>query len=332
MRSLVTGAGGFIGGRLARAAADAGFEIVALARSRLPSGRQEKIAWLRGDLCDPGVALRAVADVDVVYHCAGTTLAAARTRDDLLSNVFVMRNVLAACEAKQVRRLVVVSSVAVYRPPLARRVDEDAAVGGADLYGQAKAQAEALVRARCDGSLPSWVILRPCQVFGEGDRSGFSGALASLVRRRWALVASGGERPFCLVHVDDLVDAILLAGAVDRAGGQIFNIAGPERVSLSGLRRAFHAGVPGSAVDLPVPAPIWRGVLATRWLGRALPSDCYRPILRTYRADTLHGSMLLGGPEYDMGRAHAVLGYRPTRRVLDGLVASSPDTAEGAER
>jgi nucleoside-diphosphate-sugar epimerase len=262
-----------------------------------------------GELRDQAVLKRATQGVDVVYHAAAVTLG---MRGDLWhTNVEGTRALLQACVANDVGRFVFLSTVSVYRPPLAPAIDEDAPTGGLELYGRSKTAAEAIVRQMA-GDRIEHVILRPCQIYGSNDRSGYTSRLLRVLAARRVPVARGPAR-FSLVHVDDVVDAIVAAGAQPAAGGRVYNIAGPGQTSL----RELADVVMGRPISIPRPA--LRVALSARWLLGAARDPNVRPFLRSYAHNTLHGSMWLGGPDYLTTRARRELGYVPQVDPASGL-------------
>ncbi len=185
MKAVVTGAGGFIGTRLARALAARGslrdaqgrdFTLERLVLSdRVPPGTDAgdpRVAALQGDLADPDFAARLIdADTRVVFHLAGLVSGAAEADFALgmRANLDGMRNVLEACRAlPRPARLVYTSSIAVFGTPLPPRIDDDTPAHPALSYGAQKLACEILLddctrRGFVDGRalrLPG-IVVRP---------------------------------------------------------------------------------------------------------------------------------------------------------------------------
>lgn len=234
MRILVTGATGFVGGRVAAQLAADGHTVTGTGRrpdSRLPGVAYRRWDLTAGPLADPPPA-------DVVVHAAAAV-------DDWLDpdaahrvNVVGTATVLAAYPGA---RLVHISSASVYDPFRAHhRVREDAAPVQRyrNAYGASKAAAERLV-AR---DAPHAVILRPMLVYGPGDTTLAPRLLAS--RRRGVLPAVGdGRNRLSVTHVDNLVDAVRCA--LDGPAGTC-NVADAEPPTVAALLAAVlgAAGLP----------------------------------------------------------------------------------------
>ncbi len=311
MTALVTGAAGFVGGHLAARLLRDGSHVRGLVRQRDHALAAAGVECVVGDLRNDEALRRASRGVDVVYHAAAVTLG---MRGDLWdTNVAGTRQLLRACVANNVGRFVFLSSVSVYRPPLVLAIEEGAPIGGSELYGQSKAAAEAVV-SEAGGDGIEHVILRPCQIYGSDDRSGYTTGLLRVLAARRVPVARGPAR-FSLVHVDDVVEAIVAAGAQPAAAGGVYNIAGPGQKSL----RELADIVSRTSRRIEVPRIVLRAALSARWLFGAARNPNLRPVLRSYAPNTLHGSMWLGGPDYLITRARTELEYVPRVDPTEGL-------------
>ena len=122
MKVLVTGGGGFLGGAVVRRLRGRGWAVRSLTRSAYPWLDELGVEQVLGDLADPDAVARAVAGTDVVVHTAAKAGVWGRPADFHATNVVGTANVLAACRAAGVRRLVYTSTPSVVH-------------GGGDLEG-----------------------------------------------------------------------------------------------------------------------------------------------------------------------------------------------------
>ncbi|HET9768699.1 MAG TPA: NAD-dependent epimerase/dehydratase family protein [Thermoanaerobaculia bacterium] len=245
---LVTGASGFIGGRLAeRLALHHHARVRVLVRGVAGAARLARlpVEIVRGDVTDRDAMTAAAAGCDVVFHCAYGTSGSQKHRAWV--NRAGTRRVLAAGAAAGVRRIVYLSTLMVYGRTADGDLDETAPrrrFGNAYSDSKLDAEREAMRWAR-DGRAPV-VALQPTAVYGPWGGVWTAQPLAALAAGRWILV-DGGSGVANAVYVDDLVSAMLLAAVRDGVVGEAFLISGPEPVPWSELYRHFAAmhGDPG---------------------------------------------------------------------------------------
>jgi nucleoside-diphosphate-sugar epimerase len=277
MRIAVTGAGGFCGAVVARAAAAAGADVVCLGRRPGPVGRH--IGW------DAGRDRPDLAGADVVIHLAaavGDPRAGAATEAAFRAvNVDGTRRLLDAAGGRPV---VWVSSASVYRPgPYDRPVREDHPTDSQrTAYGRTKAMGEQVALAA------GAVVLRPRAVYGPGDPH-LLPRLRRTVRggRAWL---PGPDVPLSLTAVTNLADACLVAPGWP---GGAYNIADDV------VYRRDQ--VVGAALGVPVRHVPIRAARALAVVAGLHP----RPSLTGYAIDQLTDGMVL-----DTARARS-LGWRP---------------------
>lgn len=223
-RILVTGATGFIGGAVARRLLSEGHTVRAMAR------RPEKAADLAAlgaevvmaDLGDEDLLERAVQACPVVIHCAAQVTPVDTRTEFEGPNVAGTENVLVACGKGAVRRFVYLSSMAVFGLPGAGVITDDSPRGlGGEAYSDSKFGAEEAVWSFCRARGLPFTILRPSCVYGPGS-PGWGVKPLKEIRAKKFLIIAGGRGAFNYVYIDNLVDAILLAAADDRALGQAF--------------------------------------------------------------------------------------------------------------
>ena len=273
---LVTGATGTVGSGAVHGLAAAGARVRALVRGEAAVDGAAEIA--RGELGDVESLRRAVAGCALVVHCAADLsgeLAASRA-----VNVEGVRHLVDAMRADGRARLVHISTVSVYDWRTRREFDEDAAQWSEplDVYGYTKAEAERLVRA----SGLAATILRPVMVLSMHRRS-FWGPLAlSRADKLPGPVMPLYTVPY--VHIDNLVQAILLAATKDAAIGRAYDV-----IDAHGNRREYLDSV-YAAIGKPVPelseqAPhiTFKGERIRAELGYA-PRDRWRQFLDELRA------------------------------------------------
>ncbi|MCT4541617.1 NAD-dependent epimerase/dehydratase family protein [Pseudomonas aeruginosa] len=174
MKILVTGGGGFLGQALCRGLVERGHEVLSFNRGHYPSLAALGVGQIRGDLADAEAVRHAVAGVDAVFHNAAKAGAWGSYDSYHKANVVGTDNVIAACRANGVGRLVYTST-----PSVTHRATHPVEGLGADEvpygenfqapYAATKAIAEQRVLAANDAQLVT-VALRPRLIWGPGDQ------------------------------------------------------------------------------------------------------------------------------------------------------------------
>jgi UDP-glucose 4-epimerase len=218
LTTLIIGATGFVGQRLVKAT-DANIRV--LSREKQPD--YETVVC---DLQSEVIPVNTLDGVDTVFHLAGFAhdMRDAGKIKDLYYKVNVRATVqLANLAVKSgVKRFVFVSSVkAGGSPPFGICANEEDQINTEDVYGKTKREAElALLNIGKESSMHVSII-RPSLVYGPNAKGNLQ-LMLSGIEKGWfpPLPETGNRRS--MIHVDDLVQAILLVSEDKRANGEIF--------------------------------------------------------------------------------------------------------------
>jgi len=318
-RLLVTGATGFIGGRLVAAALARGFAVRALVRDAHLAAGLEPAELFQGDLTDPPSLAGVEQGVDLVVHCAGI-LGKWGTPESVLHEVNVQGTVslLERFRDEAPRLFVHLSAGGVTGPVPRRVVDESYACRPATAFEKSKWLGERhVLEASPELGVPA-VVLRPTFTYGPGDPHKL--ALFRAVRRgRFAFIGDG-ESVVHPVYVDDLLNGIFLA--LERARpGQVYIVGGERPVTK---RELIHAIADAQEVRRPalrIPRPLASAAAAVlETLGRTLG---FEPLLTRSRV-----MMMADNFGYTIDKARAELGYRPEVSLTEGIGRTARAYAE----
>ncbi len=223
MNILVTGATGFIGTRLCEALSDSGHSVRALVFPGEDfSHISDFIAEKReGDITRPET-LEGIGDgIDVVYHLAARVLDYG-SRDDFYAPILDgTRNMLEAC-AGAAGRFVFISSFCACGTGRHNKgmKEEDECIRTGVFYGDAKLDAEELVRSYENRFPEGYVIIRPANV--TGPASVWVKELGGTIRDSFFAYFDEGRYSASLIYVDNLVDGLILAGTKDGAANRTY--------------------------------------------------------------------------------------------------------------
>ncbi|MFN2286698.1 MAG: NAD-dependent epimerase/dehydratase family protein [Chromatocurvus sp.] len=318
MKILVTGGGGFLGQAICRQLLAQGDEPISFQRSESAALASMGIAQHRGDIRQPEAVRGAAAGCAAIIHTAGKAGAWGDPAVYHAINVGGTQNVLDACRALHIQRLVFTSSPSV-------------AHGGGDIeggneslpypdhyaasYPQSKAIAEQKVMAACGSGLKT-VSLRPHLIWGPGDNQ----LLPRLVSRaqQGTLRLPGAEKLIDTVYIDNAAQAHLLAlSSLDTnpaCHGKTYFISNddpwPQAEIISALLAAV--GVDATIKAIPTTTALLVGALAEGWWRLSRRRD--EPPLTRWSAEQLSTAHW-----YDISAAREDLGYQPLINMHEGL-------------
>ena len=297
---LVTGGSGFLGVNLVRRLLAAGRRVRTLDIEPFDAAERDRefLQAHLGDVRDPHAVLAAVQGVEAIVHAAAA-LPLADAREVWSTNVEGTHNVLEAALRVGVRRVVFISSTAVYGLARDHPADEDAPLCGVGPYGESKIAAEAAcAAARARGLCVT--VLRPKTFIGPERRGVFELLYEWAAEGRSFPILGRGDNLYQLLDVEDLCGLIERCLALDVAAvNQAFNVGATEFGTMREIVQTVldRAGHGRRAVSLPAgPAR------AALWLLRALHlSPLYPWIYETADRDS----------RVAVERARRVLGFAP---------------------
>jgi len=297
---MVTGGAGFVGSELVRQLCAA--EAKVLVVDNLVNGRRENLADLPpdqvtlevADIRDEGRMARLMQEVSIVYHlaCLGVRHSLHAPLENHEVNATGTLKLLLAARAAGVGRFVYTSSAEVYGRPLWVPITEDHPNLPTNAYGAAKLAGEAYARAFFATHRIPAVVVRLFNSYGP--RCHHEGDCGEVIPRFLLQCMAGapmvifgdGSQTRDFNYVGDTARAVLVAGLVDAAVGQTFNLGSGMDFSINQLAAEVATVVGRSTVDVIHDAP--------------RPADILQ-----LRADST--------------RAKTVLGYKPTVALADGL-------------
>lgn len=222
MNVLVTGGGGFLGRAIVQRLRERGDRVRSLARNLYPELEALGVTQVRGDLADAGTVSAAAAGCELVFHVAAKAGVWGDYQDYYRANVVGTANVIAACRAHGIDRLVYTSSPSVvFDGKDMEGVDESVPYPAhfEAHYPRTKAEAEQLVLA-ANGPMLATTALRPHLIWGPGDNHLVPRILDRGRRGRLRRI---GNRPNLVdtLYIDNAADAHLQAADALAVGSPV---------------------------------------------------------------------------------------------------------------
>ena len=317
MRALVTGAHGFVGSHLTERLLGEGWAVCALVS---PWGKLDnlgavlkhpKLELRRADLTQAESLSCVCKEVEVVFHAAAKVADWGAWEGFYQTNVLGTEGLLREAERAGVKRVVLVSSIAVhpytgFRDADTRTLPRD---GSVNAYARSKVLAEEVVE---NANLET-VIVRP-GLWPFGTRDPNFVRVVQEVRRGTLPLVDGGTSVLNTAYVENLVQGLFLAGTVQKAAGRVYLIADEGCPSWRELFRelADLLNAPKPRLNLPgsVVEPLSNGV--ERLYAKVAPRT--EPPLTRYRARLMRQNV-----HFSIQDAKEELGYEPEVTWQEGL-------------
>lgn len=247
MRVLVTGATGFIGGRLTRQLIDAGHTVRVLVRDPARAAGLAGAEAVAGDIRDRASVRAAMKDAEQVYHIAAWYKIGSDDAGQAYDiNVRGTRNVLELMREHGVKKGVYTSTIAIYSDTHGHTADETSPSAGPynSVYERTKAIAhnEVALPMMAEG-LPL-VVVQPGVVYGPGDRSPMRDTFVMYLQRKLPMVPK--DTTYCWAHVDDTARVHVQAMEKGRVG-ESYIVAG----QICELSRVFEIAAKFTGIAAP---------------------------------------------------------------------------------
>jgi len=247
MRIFITGGAGFIGIHLCKKLLELNHDVTVYdnfsnsLQENFISAINQKVTLIFGDILDYSKLVTSMKNHDVVIHLAAKISVPESIKNPQLTfdvNVNGTQNVLKACLKNNITKIIAASTAAVYQNTSRKIIlDETSPVEPQSPYGQSKLEMENKIIDFASIHNIDVTILRFFNVFGIGQSLEYAGVITKFkenIQNNSSLIIFGdGTVTRDFVHVDDIVDAIILT--ISHSKNPIYNIASGISTSISNL-------------------------------------------------------------------------------------------------
>ena len=305
---LVTGGTGLVGSHLVEFLVKKGDQVRCFVRESSDVSFLEslKVDLIKGDLSDKESIDNAIKGVDTVFHCAAMVSDWADRETMYRINVGGTQNIIEACLKHKVKRMVMVSSLAVLGMGKQINANETAPyVYTGDNYNYTKIESEKKVLEACrDKNLPG-TILRPPYIYGARDRQLLPRVVSFLKRGKFVFIGSG-KNPISLVYVGNLVNALYLASESDKAIGQIYHITDNHDMSRKDFMNLLARKLGYPEPKRSVPVGLAKVLCVLLEVIKKITKSKKPPLLNKFRMKFLDTYLT-----FDISKAAKEIGYKP---------------------
>lgn len=247
---LVTGARGFLGAAVVRAASEAGWHVRTFGRDRGTSPHEA--TDFVGDVCDAALLRKACEGVTAIVHAAGLAHVFGREAQNAARfnavNETGTASVVDAALAAGVAAIVLASSVSVYGHYPGALCDETVVCNPRGPYALSKWRSEQVAVERMAKGRGALTILRFATMYGEGDRGNVARLISAIDSGRFIRLGDGQNRK-SLLYVADAARACVHAAELTKSDARIFNVTAPPVTMREIVNAICHA--------LGCPVPRW---------------------------------------------------------------------------
>jgi nucleoside-diphosphate-sugar epimerase len=317
MTALVTGATGFIGSHVVDALCGRGEAVHALVRdpARAAGLPERGVRVTTGDMRERSVLDAALREVDTVFHCAAAVGDHVSRRDLFAHNLEGARQLFAAARPVGAHVILLSSLNVLGLRNLDPAIEDLPRRRSGDPAADVKVAIEDLATEVAERHAQRLTILRLGFVYGPRDERNLRRLLRAIRQGKFSYIGSA-RNVVPIVHVSDVVEAMLLAAAHPGTGLRIYHIADGSRTTMGDVAGylAHLLGCPPPRRRVPY-ALAWAVCVAFDWL-RPLRQGRPGPVTRSALFFVGHSRAV------DISRAARELGFAPQVGYREGMAAA----------
>jgi UDP-glucose 4-epimerase len=241
MKILVTGGAGFIGHYLVQALVKEGHSVrvmddLSVGKESSLDSVKDKIELINGDICKYSDCVSASKDMEVIFHLAAQSSVPVSIENPELDsriNVLGTVNVLNSAVENKVKKVIFFSSAAVYGNPKEFPIKENSVLEPISPYGVSKLAGELYCKICSKVHNLQTIVFRTFNVYGTGSHGVIANFVDNAKQGKPLIVYGNGEQTRDFLHIEDVIQACLLALKTDKS--LVLNIANSKETKVNDL-------------------------------------------------------------------------------------------------
>jgi nucleoside-diphosphate-sugar epimerase len=318
VKTLVTGATGFIGKHLVRTLVEQGSDVKCLVRKTSETQYLHDLGaeLFYGDLRFKDSLNGIVKDVNVVYHLAGE-IYSKRCKNFYRVNFDGTKNLVEVCLPENIDRFVFLSSIAAVGPNRKRGIllNEQTPCKPLDPYGKSKLQAEKLVIQSYEKSAFPVVIIRAPTVYGPLGKSKILKKIVDTIHTGRFLMLGNGKNLRSMCYIDNLIQILMKVERSSNSLGEIFFAADERPYTYNEIFQSVAEQLGTTLKETYFP----------RWLGEICGLAFKSLSIMDFYSMPLYMAWhMVLDMACDTRKAQEQLNYRPHIDIKDGIQKTIP--------
>jgi len=304
MNCLVTGGSGYLGSAL--------IDHISTKFNNVSNFDQNenydhKNSFIKGDILDIDQIIKATKGIDIIYHCIAKVPITKNKNEFVKVNELGTENLLKAAKINKVKKVVYVSSSAVFGIPSKIPILEDDERIPIEQYGLSKKKGEDLCFAYMKSGLDI-TIIRPRTILGEKRLGIFSILFEWIEQNKKVPVLNNGKNHYQFIDIRDLVDAIYKSSI--QTGSNVFNIGSEEFDTINNTLRALIEYVNSESIIKNIDQNFMFKMLTVLSKMNFIPLQDYH--LKVYGESVF----------FDISRAKKILQWSPKFTSTESMIES----------
>lgn len=300
MKSLVTGAAGFIGSALIQRLILEDHNIKGLYHKQKPRQKSNNITYVQGEITDKKSIKGITKDIDIIFHCAGIVNDYSSKNEYYTVHVNGTKNLIEECKTNGCKRFIYLSHI----PYESNRKKHP--------YQKTKSIAESLLLSEYKKNGFPAIIIRPGNVYGPNASTWVIRPLQAIKKNRIALI-NKGTGIFLHTYIDNLIDALLLTIEKQDIEGEIFEITdGDNTITWGKYLNDLSKIIGKGSINRSIPKPF------ALFLGKIMlllyPLTGIKPMITPSAVEIFSNSQTVS-----IKKAQKVLNYTPQISYSEGM-------------